>query len=145
LLVALVVEALKRSIFNDAFQPLDLPIGPWVARLGEPVLDIELGEDDLRGPIDCTEEVELALPGPNLGNVDVELADGVALELGAVRLVGPGVRQPATAVALEAAVQAGAGEMRQGGLKGVEAVVERQQRVTAEGNDDGLALGRQDR
>jgi hypothetical protein len=42
-------------------------------------------------------------------------------------------------------MQAGAGEVRQGGLEGVEAIVERQQRMTAEGNNDGLILGRQDR
>jgi hypothetical protein len=42
-------------------------------------------------------------------------------------------------------MQAGAGEVRQGRLEGVEAVVERQQRMTAEGNDDGLILDRQDR
>jgi hypothetical protein len=59
--------------------------------------------------------------------------------------VALGIRQSTDAVALEAAVQAGAGEVRHAGLEGVEAVVERQQRVTAEGNDDGLVLDRQDR
>jgi hypothetical protein len=41
-------------------------------------------------------------------------------------------------------VQAGAGQVRNGGLEGVEAVVEGQQRVMAEGHDDGLILDRQD-
>jgi hypothetical protein len=42
-------------------------------------------------------------------------------------------------------VQAGAGEVREGGLEGVEAVIERQQRVAAEGYDDGLIFDRQNR
>ena len=48
-------------------------------------------------------------------------------------------------MALEAAVQARAGEVRDGGLEGVDAIVERKQRVTAEGHDDRLILDRQDR
>jgi hypothetical protein len=89
--------------------------------------------------------VELALLRPDLGDVNVEVADRVAFELRAPRLVALSVRQTADAMALEAAVQAGAGEVRKRGLEGVEAVVQRQQRVAAEGHKDGLVLDRQDR
>lgn len=34
--------------------------------------------------------------------------------------------------------------MRDGGLQGIEAIVERQQRVLAKGDDDGLVLERED-
>jgi hypothetical protein len=61
--------------------------------------------------------VELALLGPDLGDVDVEEADRVALEPRALRLVPVRLGQPADAVALEAAMQARAGEVRNGGLK----------------------------
>jgi hypothetical protein len=44
-------------------------------------------------------------------------------------------------VALQAAVQGGAGELRDGGLQGVEAVVQRQQGVAAKGDDDRFLLG----
>ena len=187
LVVALVVEPLDGGILDGAVHALDLTIGPRVSRLGEPVLDIELGAGELegvaeewllagqhlldvlgrpaiagglgevravvgehgvdrvwnrrgerpeevgrdtaggllvqfdkgklRGAVDGDEKVELALLRPDLSDVDVEVADGVALELGAARLVALGVRQPADAVALEAAVQAGAGEVRQGRLR----------------------------
>jgi hypothetical protein len=96
---------------------------------------------ELGRAVDGHEEVQLAGLSPDLRNVDVEEADRVALEPGALRLVPVRLGQPADAVALEAAVQARAGEVWDGGLKGVEAVVERQQRVTPEGDDDRLVLG----
>ena len=54
---------------------------------------------------------------------EAPLGGFVALNLG----------QAADAVTLQAAVQAGAGQMRDRGLQAVKAVVQRQQRVTAEG------------
>ena len=102
---------------------------------------LQLGEGELRGPVDGNKEMELTLFGPDLGDVDVEVADRVGLELRAARLVTFGVRQPADAVALEAAVQTGAGEGRNAGLECVKAVIERQQRVAAEGHHHGLMLG----
>src|SRR4028119_2069115 len=47
-------------------------------------------------------------------------------------------------MALQAAVQAGTGQVWDGGLQGVEAVIERQEGVAAEGHDDCLLLGRED-
>src|SRR4028119_1114263 len=48
-------------------------------------------------------------------------------------------------MALQAAVQAGTGQVWDGGLQGVEAVIQRQEGVAAEGHDDCLLLGREDR
>jgi hypothetical protein len=67
---------------------------------------VKLDKGELGRSVDGDEEVELALLGPDLGDVDVEEADRVALEPGALRLVTVGVGQPADAVALEAAMQA---------------------------------------
>lgn len=43
-------------------------------------------------------------------------------------------------MALEAAVQGGAGELWDGRLQGVEAIIQRQERVAAEGDDDSFLL-----
>jgi hypothetical protein len=40
----------------------------------------QTGEGELRDLIDCNEEIELALAGPDLCNVDVEEANGVGLK-----------------------------------------------------------------
>jgi len=53
-----------------------------------------LGEGELRGSVDGDEEVELALLGPDLGDVNMEDADGVGLEALADRLVAVGLGQP---------------------------------------------------
>jgi hypothetical protein len=45
--------------------------------------------------------VELALLCPDLGDVDVEVADRVALELGAPWLAALGIRQAADAIGLQ--------------------------------------------
>jgi hypothetical protein len=71
----------------------------------------------------------------------VEVADWVGLEALAGGLVAVGFGQARDAVALEAAMQRRARQVRDGGLQGAEAIVERQQGVTAEGDDDRLILG----
>jgi hypothetical protein len=69
---------------------------------GDPLMQLNEGE---RGrAVDGDQQVELALLGSQLGDVDVEVADGVALELGPLRLVAICVGQPRDAVALEATV-----------------------------------------
>ena len=40
----------------------------------------KLGEGELRGAIDGNEQMELAFSGAHFGDVDVEVADRVALE-----------------------------------------------------------------
>ena len=65
----------------------------------------------------------------DLGDVDVEEADRVGLERFLGRLVAFDFRQPADAVALIAAMQRRTRQVRNRGLQGIEAIVERQKRV----------------
>jgi hypothetical protein len=51
------------------------------------------------------EHVQLALFGPHLGDIDVEVTDRVTLELLLRRLVALNIGQATNAVALQAAVQ----------------------------------------
>ncbi len=142
LVVAVVVIAFYGGVFDGAVHPLDLPVGPGMVGLGEPMLDavltadlveavdpvtrcpavavlwqvgeldavigqdgvqrvwhcleqrfeerdrgrpiclvVELGEGELGGAVDSDKEVQLAFPGSDLGDVDVEVADRVDLEL----------------------------------------------------------------
>ena len=68
-------------------------------------LVMKLDEGELRGAIDPDEEVELAFLGTDLGDVDVEVADRVRLELLLGRLVADHVGQSADVVALQTAVK----------------------------------------
>jgi hypothetical protein len=106
---------------------------------------VQLDKGELGRAVDGHEEVELALLGPDLGNVDVEEADWIALEPGALRLAAVRVGQPADPMPLKAAVQGRACQVRDGGLERVEAVVKRQQRVAPERDHDGLLRDRQHR
>ena len=74
----------------------------------------------------------LALCGPDLGDIDVEEADRVAFELRPLRLVALHIRQARDAVALQAAVQRGSGQMGNGWLQGVKAVIQWQQCMAPE-------------
>jgi len=47
---------------------------------------VQLDKGELGRAVDSHEEVELALLGPDLGNVDMEEANWIALEPGALRL-----------------------------------------------------------
>ena len=67
--------------------------------------------------------------GSDLGDVDVEIAHRVGLELAPCWLVALYVWQPADTVALKTPVQRRAREVRNRPLERVEAVVQRQQRV----------------
>src|SRR5262249_4961219 len=66
---------------------------------------VQLGKGKLRRSIDCHEQIELALPGANLGDIDVEVADRIALEGLPCGLVTGDLWQPADAVTLEATMQ----------------------------------------
>ena len=61
---------------------------------------MQLDKGELGRAVDRDQQVELALLGPDLGDVDVEEADRVMLELGAPRLVALCVGQARDAVAL---------------------------------------------
>jgi hypothetical protein len=66
---------------------------------------MQLDEGELGCAVDGDQEIELALFGSDLGDVDVEEANRVALEPGALGLVAAGVGQARYAVPLEAAME----------------------------------------
>lgn len=96
-------------------------------------------EGELAKSVDSHEHVQLSVVGSHLGDVEVDVTDRVFLE-SLLRLVPLDARQPADVVALEQSVQARTGQVRNAGLKCEEAVVERQQRVLAEGDDQRFLL-----
>ena len=61
---------------------------------------VQLDEGELGCAVDSDEQVKLAGLRPDLGDVDVEVADRVALELALVGLVAVDLRQAADAMAL---------------------------------------------
>jgi hypothetical protein len=61
----------------------------------------EFDDGQLRSPIDGDEQVELAFGGPHLGQVDVEEADRIGVELLSPGRVALNVRQAADAVAFQ--------------------------------------------
>jgi hypothetical protein len=113
--------------------------GPHVRLLND------LDHRELGGAVDGDEQGELAFGGPHLGQVDVEEADRIGIELFPPGLVAFNVRQPADAMTFQATVKRRAGELRDRGLKSVETVIQRQQRVLAKRNDDSFLLDRKDR
>jgi hypothetical protein len=88
---------------------------------------VQLDEGELRGPVDRDDEIELALSGSDLGEVDMEIADRIGLELALRRGFAFDLRQARDLVTLKASMQRRARQMRDCRLKRVEAVVERQQ------------------
>jgi hypothetical protein len=107
---------------------------------GAGLVSMQLGVSELRRAVDGDEQVEPSLLGMNLGDVHMEVADGVFSELFLRWLVAFDLRQAADDVTLQAAVEAETSQERDAGLKCVEAIVERQQRPLTEGDDDGLLL-----
>jgi hypothetical protein len=72
--------------------------------------------------------------------IDVEVADPIALEFLSSGLAIFDFRQPADAMAFQTTMQRRASELRDRGLQNIETVIERQQSMPAEGNNDGLLL-----
>ena len=105
---------------------------------------VQFDEGELRGPVDRDDEIELALSGSDLGEVDMEIADRIGLELTLGRSLAFDLRQPGDPMALKAAMQRRARQVRNCRLKRVEAVVERQQRMPPEGDHDRLLFNGQD-
>lgn len=66
---------------------------------------LQVNEGELGDPVDGHEEVKLAFGGAHLGDVDVELADRIALERLECRLVALDLRQPTDPTALRTAMQ----------------------------------------
>lgn len=65
----------------------------------------ELDHSELRSPVDSNEQVELAFGSSNLGQVDVEEADRIGVELLPLGLVAFHVRQTADAMTLQTAMK----------------------------------------
>ena len=136
----IVGEDCMQPIWNRDDQRFEEDDGGWT--IGQLM---QLHEGKLRGSIDTDEQVKLAFSGSDFGNVDVKKADRVGLKLLLCGLVAFDLRQPTDAVALQAAMKRRSCQVRNGRLKRIEAIVERQQRVPAEGHDDGLVLDGQHR
>ena len=79
-------------------------------------LCIQLGMDDLGGTIDRDEEVPLAIGGPNLGDVDVQITQGVTLEGFFLSVWFSRTWRLANPMTLVKTVQAGAGQRGNGTL-----------------------------
>ena len=77
---------------------------------------MQLDKGELRRPVDGNQEIKPALASMDLGDVDVKVADRVALELATRRFVALDVGQTRDAVAPQAAVQGRARQMRDRGL-----------------------------
>src|ERR1700678_1030202 len=107
--------------------------------LARPLL-VHLDEGELRRSVDGDDEVELALRGSNLGDVDMEIADRIGLEFPYGGGFAFDLRQPGDPMASQTPMKGRARQVRDGRLQGVKAVVERQQRMPSEGDDDSLSL-----
>src|SRR6202453_4586966 len=176
LVVSFVEVAIDGRVLDGAVHSFDLPIGPWVLGLGQPVVDgvlgagvfegvrpnglsslksgldvrrrrariawggevgsvvgedgmdlvgdggdqaaqevsgslarpllVHLDEGELRRSVDGDDEVELALRGSNLGDVDMEIADRIGLEFAFGGGFAFDLRQPGDPMALQTPVKA---------------------------------------
>ncbi len=105
----------------------------------------QLCDSEFAGPIDGDEDIQLAFSSLDLGNIDVKKADGSAFETLSFGLVSRDIRKPGYPVALKAAMQSRACQMRDAGLQGIKTVIQRQQRMPAKGYDHRFVRLGQDR
>jgi len=77
---------------------------------------MQFDEGELRGSVDRDDEIELALRGPDLGDVDMEIADRVSLELVLGRGFAFDLREPGDPMALQTAMKRRTCQMRDGRL-----------------------------
>lgn len=89
----------------------------------------------LAGSIDGEEKMQLAFGYSHFCNVDVEVADGIGLDLLLWALVAIDVWQSFNAISLKTAMQREAAQLRNGRLQSIEAIIQRRQGVT-ESHDD---------
>ena len=82
------------------------------------------------------EETELAFGSAKLGNVDMKVADGIALQFLLAWFVSFHLQQQSYAAALQAAMQRRSHQVWDGQLQSIEAVIKRQNGITADGDDD---------
>src|SRR5690606_29566238 len=105
----------------------------------------KLSEGELGSSVDGYEEIKPAFSRMHLGNVNVEIADRIALELLLWLFVASDLRQPRNTVALKASMQRRTRQMGDGRLECIKAIIERQHRMPAERDNDGFLLRRKDR
>ena len=86
---------------------------------------MQFDEGELRGSVDCNEQIEFALRGSDFGDVDMKIADRVSLEFPLGGGFAFDLRQPGDPVPLQTPMKRRARQMRDGGLQGVQAVVKR--------------------
>src|SRR5207245_2566549 len=84
----------------------------------------QLHEGELRRAIDGHKEIELALGGAYLGQIDMEVSDRVALELFSTRPSAFNFWQPADAIPLQTTMQRRTSQPGDGGLERIEAIVQ---------------------
>lgn len=87
---------------------------------------VHLDEGELRGSVDGNEEIQPALLGTDLGDVDMEVPDRIGLELLADGPVALHLRQAADAMAQKTTMQRRPAQTGNRGLERIEAVIERQ-------------------
>lgn len=87
---------------------------------------VQFSEGKLAGAVDRHEQIQLPLGCLHFGNVDMEVADWIALEQLLYRLGAFDFRQPGHAMTLQAAMQRRSRQMWNCRLQGIKAVVERQ-------------------
>lgn len=92
----------------------------------------QLRHRKLAGAINGNKEMELAFLGSNLCDIDMELANRIALELLPLRLVACDVRQSGYAIPLQTSMRGRACQVRYRRLQGIEAIVQRQKCVPTE-------------
>jgi len=95
--------------------------------------------NELGSAINGNEEIEFAFIASEMADVQVKVADGIGFEA-LLRWLAFRLRQAVYAMTLKATMQAGAGQMWDRLLQGVETVIKRQQGLGTEGNDHGLLL-----
>jgi hypothetical protein len=94
----------------------------------------QLGKGKRARPIDGDEQREPAFFCLHLGNVHMDVAKRILLQLSLGRLVAFYLWETADAMALVAAVQGGPDQVEDAVLQGIEAVIQRQQRMPAKRN-----------
>jgi hypothetical protein len=107
-----------------------------------PFVQLDIGK--LASPINGDKEMKLAFCGSHFGNIDMELANRIGLELLLWIFVAFHIWQPFDAVALKAAMQRRPRQVRECWLRAIEAVIQRQKRIAPESNDHSLFLGSED-
>ncbi|AOX18764.1 hypothetical protein A0U89_15790 (plasmid) [Kozakia baliensis] len=95
----------------------------------------QLCDSEFACPVDGNEEVQLALGGLDLCDIEMKEPDQVAFEALSFWLGSLHVRKPGYPVTLKAAMQGRACQMRNAGLQRIKAVIQRQQGMPTKGYD----------